>query len=672
MTDKEIELKLKTAIERTAPDGLTRLLSDIDNGKGDTKMENTTVHKKRNRWIGAVAAILAVAIIGGAGGFYYSRNMAVATVVSLDVNPSIQLEVNRSEKVLTCSGLNDEGREILASMNGGADLEGSKLNVAVNAIVGAIVQAGYLDSLSSAILISVEDNDAARGERLQAQLVAEVDGVLQTAANSAGGLSQYLTVDAGLNEQAQQSNISAGKAALVDQVLKLNANLDFNELAALSVEELRDLIKIGAPGMPIGRTEAARIAEEYAGTDVLDIITLYDVDPELDDPVPHYEVELHLEREFDYKIHAFTGEVLSGEANITGRATSQTPPTTDTSAPGITAEEAFNAAAAYFASNHPELTGNFLNITTECDRDDGHYDVEFWCDGCEFDYDVDSQTGDILREETDYRYTPPAPSDPAPTTPTPTDPAPTTPTQPTDIGAEAAKSAALAHAGLSANQVTFIKAQKDYDDGRAVYDVDFYTADTEYDYEIAAADGAVVKYETEKRPGAPAPTTPTQQTDIGADAAKAAALKRAGIADASGVTWIKCQHDWDDGWQKYELEFECGATVYECDVNATSGAVTKFESEPCDNLAHHHNDGANHNDGQSSSGNTDIGADAAKNAALSHAGLSESQVTGLKCERDWDDGQLTYEVEFKSGGYEYEYKIAASTGAVLEHDKDRD
>ncbi len=693
MTDKDIEQKLKAAIERTAPDGLGRLLSDIDNRKGDIIMEKTAVSKKKNRWIGLVAALLAVALLGGAGGIYYGQNYTVATTVSLDVNPSIQLEVNRSEKVLTCTGLNDEGREILASMNGGADLKGSRLNVAVNAIVGAIVRAGYLDSLSSAILISVEDDNAARGERLQAELVAEVDGVLQTAANSAGVLSQYLTVDAGLNQQAQQNNISSGKAALVNQVLALNASLDFEKLAALSVEELRDLIKIGAPGMPIGRTEAARIAEEYAGTDVLDIITLYDVDPELDDPVPHYEVEIRLAREYDYTIHAFTGEVLSGEANITGRASSQTSPAPDLSEPAVTADDAFNKAADYCNATHPELsTYNIFDITVKYDRDDGHYDVEFWCDGCKFDYDVDGQTGDILREETDYRYTPPKtpdttpPADTAPpdttpkdttpkdttpkdttpkdTTPVDTTPKDTTPAQPADIGVEAAKAAALKHAGITEGQVTYWeKAQKDYDNGRWEYEIDFTANGTEYDYEIDAATGAVLQYETEKvrTPAGQQGTPTTQPADIGEAAAKAAALARAGVSEAD-ATWIKCQREYDDGRLEYEIEFIAGGTEYDITVLAADGAVTKYETER-----------SKYNTGSSGGTQTgDIGADAAKAAALQHAGLTQSQVTRLKCERDYDDGRLVYEIEFKSGGWEYEYKIDAASGSLLEHDRDRD
>ena len=593
MTDKDIELKLKAAIERTAPDGLGRLLSAIDNGKGDIIMEKTAVPKKRNRWIGLVAALLAVALIGGASGVYYRQNYAVATTVSLDVNPSIQLEVNRSEKVLTCAGLNDEGREILASMNGGADLKGAKLNVAVNAIVGAIVRAGYLDRLSSAILISVEDNDAARGERLQAQLVAEVDEVLQTAANSAGVLSQYLTVDAGLNQQAQQNNISSGKAALVNQVLALNANLDFEKLAALSVEELRDLIKIGAPAIPIGKDAAVQAALAYAASLGGDDLNTQ-VDPELDDPMPHYEVELishHASMgDAEVIVDAFTGEILATDpADLTvwtGLTHHQTGTSSTTTGPGVTADEAFNAAAEYFNTQHPELNGNFLNIKTKYDWDDGHYDVEFWCVGYEFDYDVDGQTGDILKEETDYRCTPPTvPDTTQDTTPKDTTPKDTTP--------------------------------KD--------------------------------------------TTPAQPTDIGVEAAKAAALARAGVSEAD-ATWIKCQREYDDGRLEYEIEFIAGGTEYEITVLAADGTVTKYETEK-----------SKYNTGSSGGAQSgDIGADAAKAAALRHAGLAESQVTRLKCERDRDDGRLVYEIEFKSNGWEYEYKIDAASGSVLEHERDRD
>ena len=56
---------------------------------------------------------------------------------------------------------------------------------------------------------------------------------------------------------------------------------------------------------------------------------------------------------------------------------------------------------------------------------------------------------------------------------------------------------------------------------------------------------------------------------------------------------------------------------------------------------------------------------------MRHAGLSEGQVQELQVEWDNEHGRAVYEVEFKSGGMEYEYVIDAATGSVLEHQAER-
>lgn len=58
--------------------------------------------------------------------------------------------------------------------------------------------------------------------------------------------------------------------------------------------------------------------------------------------------------------------------------------------------------------------------------------------------------------------------------------------------------------------------------------------------------------------------------------------------------------------------------------------------------------------------------------ALVDAGFSESQVTRLKAEFDYDDGRPEYEVEFQKDGFEYDYEIHAETGNILHKDKDWD
>ncbi len=68
----------------------------------------------------------------------------------------------------------------------------------------------------------------------------------------------------------------------------------------------------------------------------------------------------------------------------------------------------------------------------------------------------------------------------------------------------------------------------------------------------------------------------------------------------------------------------------------------------------------------------DIGAEKAKQIALNHAGLAESQVYALKTDMDWDNGRKEYEVEFKAGGMEYDYEIDAANGTILKADKEYD
>ena len=64
-----------------------------------------------------------------------------------------------------------------------------------------------------------------------------------------------------------------------------------------------------------------------------------------------------------------------------------------------------------------------------------------------------------------------------------------------DIGLEKAKKVALNHAGLRANEVTNLKAERDYDDGIVKYDVEFEKGRMEYDYEINAETGKILKAE---------------------------------------------------------------------------------------------------------------------------------------------------------------------------------
>ena len=401
MTNEKMEQRLAAAVENTAPNDANGVLSRCEERKG-TVIPMTTKKTTKRRWTSLIAACLAVMLLGG--GLFYQRANAVASVVSLDVNPSIELKVNRSEKVLVCTPLNEDAKAILADMGNGADLKGAKLDVAVNAIVGSLVRNGYLNSISSAIMISVEDKDTARAEKLQRELTSTVDGVLQTSESRASVLTQTLTQDAGLTQQARENSISTGKAALVNRVLALNATLKFDALAKLSVEELKDLAEAGAPAMPIGKAAAAYAAEEYAGTTAVDSVTA-EVDSELDESPAHYEVEIKSQsgEEFEYKLDAYTGAILESKREVEdGTETPAVQPSRPE--PPAAVQDIGYTKAKSIALDHAGVSeSKAYDMDIELDDEDGTlvYEVEFKSGNMEYDYEIDAASGAILKHETE-------------------------------------------------------------------------------------------------------------------------------------------------------------------------------------------------------------------------------------------------------------------------------
>ena len=395
MTNEKMEQRLASALEKTAPDDVSGVLSRCEVRKG-TVINMTTRKPSRKRWPALVAACLAVMLLGGGGVFYQQAN-AVASVVSLDVNPSIELKVSRSEKVLLCAPLNDDAKTILADMGDGADLKGAKLDVAVNAIVGSLVRNGYLSSISSAIMISVEDKNTARAEKLQRELTDAVDGVLQTSDAKASVLTQTLTQDAAREQQARENSISTGKAALVNRILAINPTLQFDALAKLSVEELKDLAEAGAPAMPIGKDKALSIAAAAFSRDLADEIRYSEVDAELDESPAQYEVEITGQKgeEIEYKIDAYTGTILESKRETEEKASAAQP---------TFSGDIGHAKAKSIALNHAGVSeSKAYDMEIELDEEDGMlvYEVEFKSGGMEYSYEINAATGAIVKQETE-------------------------------------------------------------------------------------------------------------------------------------------------------------------------------------------------------------------------------------------------------------------------------
>lgn len=262
------------------------------------------------------------------------------------------------------------------------------------------------------------------------------------------------------------------------------------------------------------------------------------------------------------------------------------------------------------------------------------------------------------------------------------------------IGIDNAIRIAMEDAGVTEEDAIITKAKMSLDDGRFVYDVEFLANGLEYDYELKAADGSVIKKdkdidetgktvqettvaETTQATTAVQETTTqsnnndannttaqnttkAQSNEISLEEAKNIALSKAGV-NANSATFTKARLDYDDGVSHYEIEFYDSSYEYEYDIK-TNGDVISFDKDKRGN-------NANTTTTQASNSKY-IGIDKAKSVALSNAGKNASDVSFTKAKLEKDDGVWKYEIEFVSGSMEYEYDIDAVSGKVLSHDSD--
>ena len=410
----------------------------------DIRNDNNRTHpKKKTAALAAIAAAAAafVFLFGGYALTRQNKNPEIDSIIMLDVNPSLTLYVDTEEIVQSVEAKNEEAKDVLGTM----ELKGTSLEVSLNALIGSMMQKGYLDDLHNSILVSVENKDTARSTQLQQKISQAITSAMHTDTMDAAVLSQNVNPDDdALAQLAQTYNISMGKAALIQEVIAQDPTLTFEALVSMSINDIA---------------------------------------------------------------------LIASSKQLNSQTVTQT---------GTASEKAYigKDAALHAALTHAGVTEeDAKRIRVDFDSDDGHmvYEVEFETAEWEYDYDVDASTGEILKREVESRYegdlreeiqqindrkeqetgngasTPP--TQPAQSPAETTAPAVS---EPPLIGEENAKNAALAHAGVKAADVTYIHCNLDYDDGVPEdYDVEFVAGGIEYDYEIDLYSGRILSSDRE-------------------------------------------------------------------------------------------------------------------------------------------------------------------------------
>lgn len=208
------------------------------------------------------------------------------------------------------------------------------------------------------------------------------------------------------------------------------------------------------------------------------------------------------------------------------------------------------------------------------------YKVEFTSGEYAYAYTINAETGAVMEMSSQEQNaqasgTQTEAADPEASAQAQTS-APTTAQNATGTGTvdeAAAQKIALEHAGVKAADATIIRSKLDYEDGRQVYDIEWYAGGAKYDYEIAADTGEIISsaYE-EKTMGANSNNVTVSEAD-----AKKTALDRVrGATDKDIYEW---KLDYDDGRPEYEGKIIYGGMEYEFTIDAATGSIIEWDAE---------------------------------------------------------------------------------------------
>lgn len=136
-----------------------------------------------------------------------------------------------------------------------------------------------------------------------------------------------------------------------------------------------------------------------------------------------------------------------------------------------------------------------------------------------------------------------------------------------------AKSIALEHAGVAESDAAFYRVERDSDDGRVVYEVEFYSGNTEYDYEISAETGEILSYDSDIEGWAAQGASSASGSAVTLEQARELVLERVPGAAASDV---QIEQERDDGRDIYEGEVYYDRTEYEFEIDASTGSFIKW------------------------------------------------------------------------------------------------
>lgn len=275
MKRSELKQSLKFAVLQSTPDLLPTLLPGYSveeiplpcptAEEALCGINQVVVPRKRPRF--QIACVMAAVCIVFLSVFYLAQPK-VDSIVSIDVNPSIELTIDQNDRVIKSKASNDDAAAILKNMN----LRDKDISEATGTIVNRLLEHGYLakNSTDNAILISVASRNGQNPTQLQEKMADGIENVLKENNASATVLRQTDTLSDDLQKFASENKVSLGKADLVRKLTEQDSSLDASALCKMSLKDLNKLMeskKLEVSGLVIGEEGDPSVSSGQPGND---------------------------------------------------------------------------------------------------------------------------------------------------------------------------------------------------------------------------------------------------------------------------------------------------------------------------------------------------------------------------------------------------------------------
>lgn len=222
LTDQGEHLRIKRLTDHRVGDKICFLDEDIIRDSVDSTSNKSVKIINFIKPLSAIAAVLLIV-------FFINFTMSNITyaVISLDINPSIELELNKSGEVIRVKGFNPEAEELLSSIQ----IKGLSYDRAIDAILNQAMLLGYTIDQHS-VLIAV------------APIKAKIEGLISDIEKHLIIYTERLDAEVKIGDQYSYTNeknrdISLGRNIISNE----NPNIDENDMKNMKIKDIFEYIK---------------------------------------------------------------------------------------------------------------------------------------------------------------------------------------------------------------------------------------------------------------------------------------------------------------------------------------------------------------------------------------------------------------------------------------------